>query len=633
VFGHYDVVVVGGGHAGAEAAAASARLGCATLLVTPDLERIGQMSCNPAVGGVGKGVVAREIDALGGVMARATDAANLHFRMLNGSKGPAVWGPRAQTDRARYRRAVSRILDELPALERFQGEVEGVVVEGRSVRGIRVRGGIEISCGALVITTGTFLRGRIHRGLGEGISGGREGESATWALSEALEGLGVRLGRFKTGTPPRLDARSVDYSRLEEQPGEMPEYRFSYWGAEERPGDRSCWITWTDDRVHALIRGALSRSARFGGALSGAGPRYCPSIEDKVVRFPGAVRHKLFLEPEGLDSNELYVNGISTSLPADVQVAMVRAIQGLEEARITRLGYAIEYDYADPRQLRPTLEMQGLRGLFLAGQINGTTGYEEAAGQGIVAGINAALGVQGRCSWVPGRSDGYIGVMIDDLVHRGVDEPYRLFTSRAEFRLLLRQDNAPERLGDAAAGLGLLTADAEAAWLFRKRTSSIWRGWAESGKLSKEAARRIVGPDGGVRGGETPMLLMQRPGSSFSSFVEEGLASDPSLRDSTDAGALKALEVDLRYAGYREREERGAARWREAGKVRIPSGMDWDACVGLSAEALEKFRVRRPSTLEEAGRIPGVRVADVELLERLLRRGDGARGTAGAAQT
>jgi tRNA uridine 5-carboxymethylaminomethyl modification enzyme len=418
---------------------------------------------------------------------------------------------------------------------------------------------------------------------------------------------------------------------LEEQPGEMPEYRFSFWGAEERPGDRSCWITWTDARVHALISGSLGRSSRFGGALSGAGPRYCPSIEDKVVRFPGAGRHKLFLEPEGLESNELYVNGISTSLPADVQVAMVRAIQGLEEARITRLGYAIEYDYADPRQLRPTLEMHGLRGLFLAGQINGTTGYEEAAGQGMVAGINAALGVQGRPSWVPGRADAYLGVMIDDLVHRGVDEPYRLFTSRAEFRLLLRQDNAPERLGDVAAQLGLLTPDAEAAWRFRKRTSSKWRGWAESQKLSKEASRRIVGAEGSVMGGEVPAALMQRPGSSFAALLQAGLAEVPALQDSMDAGALKALEVDLRYAGYREREERDAARWKEAGQIRIPAGMDWAGCVGLSAEAVEKFRARQPATLEEAGRIPGVRVADVELLGRLLRRGGGARSATGVS--
>ncbi|MGI9627583.1 MAG: tRNA uridine-5-carboxymethylaminomethyl(34) synthesis enzyme MnmG [Longimicrobiales bacterium] len=612
----YDVVVVGGGHAGTEAAAASARLGCKTVLITPDLTRLGQMSCNPAIGGVAKGTVAREVDALGGVMGRATDASRIQFRMLNRSKGPAVWGPRAQCDRAQYPVGVRRVLDELPDLDLFQEMVTGLLVDD-GVRGVETRGGVRFLGGAVVVTAGTFLRGKIHVGGSAGQGAGRAGEGPSVDLAEALEAEGLEVARFKTGTPPRIDGRTVDYGKCERQDGETDPFWFSYYYREQVPEQRPCWVTWTGGELRNIVTENLSRSALYGGEIAGQGPRYCPSIEDKVVRFPDSPRHQVFLEPEGLDTTELYVNGLSTSLPPDVQLAFLRSIPGLEDVRMTKAGYAIEYDYFPPHQLRHTLEVRSLKGLYFAGQINGTTGYEEAAGQGLIAGANAALAVQHRDPLIVERDQGYIGVLIDDLVTKGVDEPYRLFTSRAEFRLLLRQDNAPRRLGGIARDVGLLGPEQTAALEARLKDEDRALVWFGSTNVSPDQAAPLLGEPGSahIPRPTRALELLKRPTVS----AREVLGVVPES-PSFDGDVLQAVEVEVKYEGYVKREIERAGRLRELADFLIPEDAPYEGFKTLSTEARQKLGVVRPVSLAQAGRVPGVTPADLQNLMMEVRR-------------
>ena len=642
----FDVIVVGGGHAGTEAALAAARMGCTTLLLTHNIETLGQMSCNPSIGGIGKGHLVKEVDALGGAMAAATDEAGIQFRILNGSKGPAVRATRAQADRVLYKAAIRHRLENLPNLWLFQAGVDDLTVEGGRVTGAVTQSGVRFAAAAVVLTAGTFLDGRVHIGL-QNHAAGRAGDPPAVTLSARLKELKLPQGRLKTGTPPRIDGRTIDFSRLQAQPGDgmpgldgspptTPMPVFSFLGhASQHPRQVPCWITHTNERTHAIIRSGFDRSPMFTGVIEGVGPRYCPSIEDKINRFADKGSHQIFLEPEGLTTHEFYPNGISTSLPFDIQIAAVQSIAGLEQAHILRPGYAIEYDYFDPRELSASFETRAIGGLFFAGQINGTTGYEEAAAQGLFAGANAALQVQGRAPWLPRRDEAYLGVLVDDLITRGVTEPYRMFTSRAEYRLQLREDNADLRLTEVGRSLGLVD-DARWEAFNRKRdavsreTQRLKSSWVHPAVLPAPEAERLLGK--ALEHEHSLLDLLRRPGVGFDTVAQVAQIARPEAGVSRETlraelgleladAVIEQVEIATRYAGYIDKQQDEVARATAYEQLRLPPDLDYQTVKALSFEVRQKLSTHRPETLGQASRVPGVTPAAISLLLVHLKKG------------
>ena len=607
----FDVIVVGGGHAGTEAALAAARCGAQTLLLSQNIETLGQMSCNPAIGGIGKGHLVKEVDALGGIMAKAIDQGGIQFRILNASKGPAVRATRAQADRMLYKQAVRTALENQPNLALFQQTVSDLLVEGERVVGVKTQMGLEFNAKAVVLTAGTFLAGRIHIGL-ENYSGGRAGDAASVALAERLRELPFRIGRLKTGTPPRIDGRSIDYSKLQEQHGDTPLPVFSFMGNRaQHPRQICCHITRTNAETHDIIRSGLDRSPMYSGIIEGVGPRYCPSIEDKVVRFADRDSHQIFVEPEGLTTNEVYPNGISTSLPFDVQYRFIRTMPGFENAEIVRPGYAIEYDFFDPRDLKTSLETKHMNALFFAGQINGTTGYEEAAAQGLIAGLNAARLAKGLDSWCPGRDEAYIGVMIDDLITRGTAEPYRMFTSRAEYRLQLREDNADLRLTEQGRELGLVD-DARWQYFEQKREAianlqgKLAKKWIRAESDEAALAEQLWGKK--LLKEASLMEMLRRPEVDVENLLKFSDVTD------IDEQVAEQVAIQAKYAGYIDRQQTEINRTQRYEHLKLPDNVDYSLVSGLSNEVSEKLKRQRPETLGQASRIPGITPAAISLL-------------------
>ncbi|MEY3572180.1 MAG: hypothetical protein RJA77_95 [Pseudomonadota bacterium] len=613
----FDVIVVGGGHAGTEACLAAARSGARTLLLTHSLETLGQMSCNPSIGGIGKGHLVKEVDALGGAMALATDHAGIQFRILNRSKGPAVQATRAQADRVLYRQAIRTVLEQQPNLWLFAQAVDDLLLTGDSVRGVRTQSGVEFFASAVVLTAGTFLNGRVHIGL-DHYSAGRAGDPPAVVLSERLRELNLGQGRLKTGTPPRLDGKTINWSVLEQQPGDDPEPVFSFWGDRSlHPRQVPCYVTHTNEQTHAFIRAGLDRSPMFTGVIEGVGPRYCPSIEDKVHRFADRDSHQIYLEPEGLTTHEVYPNGISTSLPFDVQQQIVHSMRGLEHAHILRPGYAIEYDFFDPRGLLPSLETRAISGLFFAGQINGTTGYEEAAAQGLLAGINAAQRVREREAWVPQRHEGYLGVLVDDLVTRGVTEPYRMFTSRAEYRLSLREDNADLRLTPTGRDLGLISDDQWRSFEHKRDAIEQEKSRLAATLLNPARLLALEGTSAESTHRVTALELLKRPEWSYAALLPHLPMTE---NGSLSPAVIQQIEIQVKYEGYIARQRDEVLRQSHHEATPIPDALDYDQVVGLSKEVQQKLARAKPVSLGQASRVSGVTPAAISLLWIHLKR-------------